>query len=58
MIAAQPFLLLVEWAQANDGGPIMIALLHAGAAAVAMAAGIAQVLIAIAAYRRLVSRGI
>ena len=58
MIAAQPFLLLVEWAQANDGGPIMIALLHAGAAEVAMAAGIAQVLIAIAAYRRLVSRGI
>ncbi|MGE7206872.1 hypothetical protein ACQKJZ_14480 [Sphingomonas sp. NPDC019816] len=58
MIAAQPFLLLSDRVAANGGGAVAIALLQAGAAAVGMAAGLAQVLVAVAAYRRLASRGI
>lgn len=58
IVAAQPFVALIDLVQ-GDGGmgagnPVAIALLQAGAAAVAMAAGLAQALISVAAYRRLV----
>ncbi len=57
MIAAQPFLMLVDLSRGDGpGNPVAIALLQAGAAGVSMAAGLAQALIAVAAYRRLVSR--
>lgn len=57
MIAAQPFLSLVDWVKGDSGigNPVAIALLQSGAAAVAMATGLAQALISVAAYRRLVS---
>ena len=58
MIAAQPFLLLGDRVEASGGSPVAMALLQGGAAATGMAAGLAQVLIAVAAYRRLASRGI
>ncbi|HJO67328.1 MAG TPA: hypothetical protein QF469_18570, partial [Sphingomonas sanguinis] len=58
IVAAQPFVALIDVVQGDggmgSGNPVAIALLQAGAAAVAMAAGLAQALISIAAYRRLV----
>jgi hypothetical protein len=58
MIAAQPFIALIDVVQGDGAGnPVAVALLQAGAAAVAMAAGLAQALVAVAAYRRLVNRG-
>ncbi|MET4895582.1 hypothetical protein RN629_00240 [Sphingomonadaceae bacterium jetA1] len=59
IVATQPFLALLDLVQ--GGGPgklVVVALLQIGAAAVTMAAGVAQALIAVAAYRRLASRGI
>ncbi|MCT8002590.1 hypothetical protein NZL82_11945 [Sphingomonas sanguinis] len=57
MIATQPFLTMIDLSKGDGpGNPVAIALLQAGAAAVAMAAGLAQALIAVAAYRRLVNR--
>ncbi len=57
MLAAQPFLALIAVVEGDGGGnPVALALLQGGAAAVAMAAGLAQALIAVAAYRRLVNR--
>lgn len=57
MIAAQPFLALIEAVQGDGAGnPVAVALLQAGSAAVAMAAGLAQALVSVAAYRRLVNR--
>jgi hypothetical protein len=58
IVAGQPFLALVEVVKGDGGAgnPVAIALLQAGAAAVAMAAGLAQTLISVAAYRRLVNR--
>lgn len=57
IIATQPFLMLIDLSKGEGtGNPVAIALLDAGAAAVAMAAGLAQALIAVAAYRRLVNR--
>jgi hypothetical protein len=57
MIAAQPFIALIDVVQADGAGnPVAVALLQAGAAAVAMAAGLAQALVAVAANRRLVNR--
>lgn len=57
IVAARPFVALIEMVQGDggmgSGNPVAIALLQAGAAAVAMAAGLAQALISIAAYRRL-----
>ena len=44
--------------EASGGNPVAMALVQGGAAATGMAAGLAQVLIAVAAYRRLASRGI
>ncbi|MDQ1157176.1 hypothetical protein QE385_001503 [Sphingomonas sp. SORGH_AS 950] len=56
MILGQPFILLIDTVQGSGGNPVAIALLQTGAAAVALASGVAQALIALAAYRRLVSR--
>jgi hypothetical protein len=57
MIGAQPFLALIEAVQGDGAGnPVAVALLQAGSAAVAMAAGLAQALVSVAAYRRLVNR--
>lgn len=57
IVAGQPFLALIEVVQGDggigSGNPVAIALLQAGAAGVAMAAGLAQALISVAAYRRL-----
>ncbi len=59
VLAGQPFLALVDAVKGGGpGNPVAVALLQAGAAAIAMAAGVAQALIAAAAYRRLASRGI
>ena len=59
VVAGQPFLALAEIVKGDGpGNPVAIALLEVGAAAVAMASGVAQTLIAVAAYRRLASRGI
>ena len=50
----QPFLMVSDWLAAQGGGnPVAIAIVDAGAAAVAAAAGLASALIAAAAYRRL-----
>lgn len=58
IVAARPFVALIEMVQGDggmgSGNPVAIALLQAGAATVAMVAGLAQALISIAAYRRLV----
>lgn len=58
IVASQPFLALVDVVKGGGGAgnPVAIALLQAGAAAVAMAAGVAHTLISVAAYRRLVNR--
>lgn len=55
VVADQPFLLLDGWLRANAGGvnPVAVAIVDAGAAAVAAAAGLASALVAVAAYRRL-----
>ena len=57
IVATQPILMLIDLSKGDGpGNPVALALLHAAAAAVAMAAGLAQALIAVAAYRRLVNR--
>lgn len=54
-----PFMMLDRWLrETGQGNPVTLAVVDAGAAAAAMAAGLATALIAVAAYRRLASRGI
>lgn len=54
-LLGQPFLLLADWLAAQGGGnPVAIAIVDAGAAAIAAAAGLASALLAVAAYRQVV----
>ena len=56
-IASTPFLALDGWLrQGADANPVPIAIVDAGAAAVATASGLAGTLVALAAYRRLAAR--
>lgn len=53
-IIGEPFMMIDRWMRTNaQENPVVLALVDAGAAAAAMAAGLAMALIAISAYRRL-----
>jgi hypothetical protein len=53
-ITGQPFMLVDRWMRTSgQENPVVLALVDAGAAAAAMAAGLAMALIAVSAYRRL-----
>lgn len=52
-LVGQPLLELDRWTRAGHANPVVLALVDAGIAAVALAAGIAQALVVVAAYRRL-----
>ena len=57
-LASTPFLALDGWLrQGADANPVPIAIVDAGAAAVASASGLAGTLVALAAYRRLAGQG-
>lgn len=57
-LCGQPFLLIDAWLRTEGGGnPFAIAIVDAAGAAVAMAAGLAQILIGASVYRRLASSG-
>ena len=59
-VGGEPLLLLEGWLRTRPGGEnvVAIALCDAVAAAVATAAALAGILLAVAAYRRLASKGI
>ncbi len=53
-VLGQPFMSVDRWMRTNaQENPVVLALVDAGAAAAAMAAGLAMALIAVSAYRRL-----
>lgn len=53
-IISEPFMMVDRWMRTTgQENPVVLALVDAGAAAAAMAAGLAMALIAVAAYRRL-----
>jgi hypothetical protein len=53
-LIGEPFMMIDRWMRANgQENPVVLALVDAGAAAAAMAAGLAMALIAVSAYRRL-----
>jgi hypothetical protein len=53
LVLGQPFAALARQLRSTDGSPVVLALVAAGSGLAAMLAGLAQVLIAVAAYRRL-----
>ncbi len=53
-LIGEPFMMVDRWMRANgQENPVVLAVVDAGAAAAAMAAGLAMALIAVSAYRRL-----